>query len=115
MGCLNLSQDLEITGSFPVFLCAGLAPHERSSGKHQGKRKTGGGHARLRSMMYLAAGNAIQKNPAVQPLYKRLVQRGKIKNVARVAVARKLLHIAWACVVKERNFDPNYSQQPKVA
>lgn len=94
---------------------AGLAPHERSSGQHQGKRQTGGGHDRLRSIMYMVAGNAIQKNKIITPFYDRLIRRGKIKNVARVAVARKLLHIAWACVVKERNFDPNYGQHPKIA
>jgi len=94
---------------------AGLAPHERSSGQHQGKPKTGGGHDRLRSIMYMVAGNAIQKNKALQPFYERLIRKGKIKNVVRVAVARKLLHIAWACVVKERDFDPDFEQQPKVA
>lgn len=94
---------------------AGLVPHERSSGQQQGKRPVGGGHHRLRSIMYMVAGNAIQKNKAIQPFYERLIRRGKIKNVARVAVARKLLHIAWACVVKARDFDPNYGQQPQVA
>lgn len=94
---------------------AGLAPHEQSSGQHKGKGKTGGGHARLRSILYMVAGNAIQKNRVIQPFYQRLIRKGKIKNVARVAVARKLLHIAWACVVKQRDFDPNYRQQPHVA
>lgn len=94
---------------------AGLVPHERSSGQHQSNRGVGGGHHRLRSIMYMVAGNAIQKNKAIQPFYERLIRRGKIKNVARVAVARKLLHIAWACVVKERDFDSNYEQHPKIA
>lgn len=94
---------------------AGLVPHERSSGQRKGNRQTGGGHDRLRSIMYMVAGNAIQKNKAVQPLYDRLVRKGKAKNLARVAVARKLIHIAWACAVKERDFDPYYEQLPHVA
>lgn len=94
---------------------AGLAPHHQSSGQRQGKAKTGGGHQRLRSILYMAAGNAIQKNPIIKTFNQRLLKHGKIKNVARVASARKLLHIAWACVTKQRDFDPNYRQHPKVA
>lgn len=94
---------------------AGLAPHERSSGQHQRKGQTGGGHDRLRSILYMAAGNAIQKNEAIRPFYERLIRKGKIKNVVRVAVARKLIHIAWACVVKARDFDPHYGQQHPIA
>jgi transposase len=94
---------------------AGLAPHASESGKRRGKRKTGGGHADLRKNLYMAAGSALQHNPPLRALYKRHLKRGKIKNVARVAVARKLVHIAWACVVKERDFDPNFRQLPKIA
>jgi len=94
---------------------AGLAPHERSSGKWQGKRRIGGGHRRLRSILYLCAGSAIQHNPPIRTFYQRLLRRGKIKQVARVAAARKLLHIAWACVTKDQNFDPGYAQQAQAA
>jgi transposase len=94
---------------------AGLAPHERSSGQWQGRRYTGGGHARLRSILYLCAGSAIQHNPPIKAFYQRLVKRGKIKQVARVASARKLLVMAWACVTKQRLFDPNFQQQLQVA
>lgn len=94
---------------------AGLVPHERSSGQWQGKRAIGGGHARLRSTLYMAAGSAIQHNPILKPFFERLVKRGKIKQVARCAVARKLLHIAWACVKRNTPFDPNYGQLAQAA
>jgi len=95
---------------------AGLAPHARDSGSSlHGKRQTGGGHAQLRASLYLAAGSALQHNPCLKPFYQRLVQRGKIKQVARVAVARKLVHMAWAVVVKHRDFDPHYAQHPLAA
>ena len=94
---------------------AGLVPHERSSGQWQGKRYISGGNAQLRSMLYLAAGYALQHNPPIRDFYIRLVQRGKIKQVARIAAARKLIHIAWACVTKNQDFDPNYGQHTKVA
>jgi transposase len=89
---------------------AGLAPHAQDSGtSRRGKRSVGGGgHAALRKALYRAAGSAIRFNPPVQQFYDRLVRQGKLKKVARCAAARKLLHIAWAVVVKERNFDPHY-------
>lgn len=66
-------------------------------------------------MMYLAAGYALQHNPPIRAFYQRLVKKGKVKQVARVAAARKLIHIAWACVTKKQNFDPNYGQHANVA
>lgn len=88
---------------------AGLVPHAHQSGKKQGSRQIGGGHPDLRRMLYMAAGSAIQHNPIIRDFYQRLVQRGKVKKLARVAAARKLMHIAYACAVKGRDFDPNYA------
>ena len=90
-------------------------PYANESGKKKGKRLTGGGHAQLRKMLYLAAGAALRFNPPLKTFYQRLVQRGKIKQVARVAVARKLMHMAWACVVKERFYDPQFGRQALAA
>jgi len=90
---------------------AGLAPYANDSGKHKGKRFTRTGHAQLRKMLYMAAGSALRHNPPLRDFYQALVQRGKVKQLARVAVARKLLHIAWACVIKDRDFDPHFGRQ----
>jgi len=89
---------------------AGLAPHPHDSGTSvRRKRQTGhGGHAALRRTLYMAAGSALQHNPALRAFYQRLVARGKIKNMARVAVARKLAVLAWTLVSKQREFDRNY-------
>lgn len=94
---------------------AGLAPHAQDSGSSKrGKRSVGGGgHAALRKTLYMAAGVAARHNPPIQRFYDRLVQQGKLKKVARCAAARKLIHIAWAVVVKERDFDPNYQSIPQ--
>jgi transposase len=94
---------------------AGLAPYANESGKKKGKRFTRSGHAQLRKMLYMAAGAALRYNPPLRQFYQKLVQRGKIKQVARVAVARKLLHIAWACVTKDCDFDPHFGQDPVAA
>jgi hypothetical protein len=66
------------------------------------------GHARMRTMLYLATLSAARHNPAVKAFYDRLRARGKAPKVARCAAARKLLHIAWAVATKGEPFDPHY-------
>ncbi len=90
---------------------AGLVPYPRHSGSSlRATRSTGRtGHAQLRTMLYMAALSAARHTPPVKALYDRLLARGKPNKVARVAAARKLVHIAWAVVVKERDFDPYYN------
>jgi len=90
---------------------AGLAPHARDSGTSlHGHRSVGGaGHAALRHTLYMAAASACRFNPVIQPFYQRLLARAKPKKLARLAAARKLLHIAWAVVVKNCDFDPAFS------
>jgi transposase len=57
----------------------------------------------------MAALSAARFNPVLRAFYTRLFQRGKLPKVALCAVARKLLHLAWALVVMQRDFDPNWS------
>lgn len=94
---------------------AGLVPHRQESGtSRRGHRAVGRtGHAALRRTLYMAALAAARHNPCVKPLYDRLLEHGKPNKVARVAAARKLLHIAWAVVVKERDFDPSFARPPE--
>jgi transposase len=92
---------------------AGLAPNERSSGTsvHQRPRIGHTGNARLRTALYLATLSAAQYNPVIKPFYDRMRAAGKPLKVARCAAARKLLHLAWALVTKEQDFDPSYAQR----
>lgn len=85
----------------------GLAPLPRESGTSiRGRAQIGhGGHARLRTALYLATLAAARYNPRIQPFYARLRAAGKPMKVARCAAARKLLHIAWAVATKGKPFD----------
>ena len=91
---------------------AGLAPNERSSGTSVRGRKAIGhtGNGRFRRALYLATLSGTRYNPVLKAFYERLRAAGKPPKVARCAVARKLLHIAWAVVTKEQDFDPNHRQ-----
>ena len=50
----------------------------------------------------------VAANVLLEQRIDELEKQGKVKKVARCAATRKLLHIAWAVVVKKQDFDPNY-------
>jgi transposase len=85
---------------------AGLAPQVRQSGTSVRWRAQLGhrGNGRLRRTLYLATLSGARYNPVLKSYYERLRAAGKPPKVARCAVARKLLHIAWAVVTKEQEF-----------
>lgn len=89
---------------------AGLVPLAHESGTSvRGRAQIGhGGHARLRTALYLATLNAARFNPIIKAHYERLRAAGKPPKVARCAAARKLLHLAYAVVTKKQPFDPAY-------
>jgi transposase len=72
---------------------AGLAPWTRQSGQWKGKSFIGGGRARVRAVLFMAAMVAARHNPVLKAFRDKLVAAGKPKLVALVATARKLLTI----------------------
>lgn len=76
----------------------GLAPFNNDSGAKRGLRSIRGGRAEVRSMLYMAAVSAARYNPQIRELYVRMLAAGKLKKVALVACARKLLTILNAMV-----------------
>lgn len=90
----------------------GLVPLAHSSGTSvRGRARIGpGGHARLRTALYMATMSAARYNPLLRAQYERLRAAGKPAKVARCAAARKLLQVAYAVVRKGEPFDPHYGQ-----
>lgn len=120
IGMLTSAWLLVVTLNFstcatPEALAAyvGVIPHPHQSGTSvHGHTGVGHyGHARVRTMLYLATLSAARYNPAVKSFYDRLRARGKAPKVARCAAARKLLHIAWAVATKGEPFDPCYHER----
>lgn len=70
---------------------AGLAPYTRQSGQWKGKSFIGGGRASVRAALFMAALVAARHNRVLRLFHQRLIAAGKLKIVAIVAVARKLL------------------------
>jgi transposase len=74
----------------------GLAPLNRDSGRWRGKRSVWGGRAHVRGVMYMATLTAVQRNPVLEALYRRLLALGKPHRVAMTACMHKLLRICNA-------------------
>jgi transposase len=72
---------------------AGLAPWTRQSGRWKGRSMIGGGRTTVRTTVFMAALVASRHNPVLKAFRDKLVQAGKPKIVAIIAVARKLLTI----------------------
>ncbi len=78
---------------------AGLNLYEISSGKHKGqKRISKRGRSLLRKILYFASINVVKKGCIMHEYYQRLINRGKLKIKALIAVSRKLLRVMFALV-----------------
>ena len=66
------------------------------------------GDAHLRSLLYVIAFASIRCNSACKEMYERLRARGKSGKVAIVAVANKLIRLAFAVVTNNRPYIDGY-------
>ena len=89
----------------------GLAPFNRDSGTHRGKRFIWGGREKVRSTLYMAALVATKHNPVIRDFYQKLLKRGKLKKVALVACMRKLLIILNSMAKNNLAWDENYAKK----
>ena len=97
LGTLNRKQ---------IAALVGVAPFNRDSGPHRGKRSVGGGRATVRSTLYMGALVASRRNPVLREFYQRLLEAGKPKKVALTACMRKLLTILNSMVRTGQKWDP---------
>jgi transposase len=83
---------------------AGLAPLNRDSGLHRGRRSIRGGRRRVREALYMAAVSACRSNSRFAATYRALLDVGKAPKLALIAVARKLLVTANAMIRDQQSF-----------
>lgn len=88
----------------------GLDVREAESGSSvwQKPRITKFGNPRVRNMLYMAALVSIRHNLKMSEFYLRLVNRGKPKKLALIAVMRKLLVIACAILNSQKPYEENH-------
>lgn len=70
---------------------AGLAPFACESGHWRGQRHIRGGRAVVRSALYLATWTAVRRAAPFRTIYEKLVAAGKPRQLALLAVARRML------------------------
>ena len=87
----------------------GLSPRVYSSGTSvKGKPKICKmGMSKIRSMLYVCVWTAIKHNKSCKNLYDRLVEKGKPKKLALVAVANKLLKQSFAIAKQNVYYNEN--------
>lgn len=66
------------------------------------------GDSRVRTLLYMGACSAKKHNLACQQLYDRLVENGKAKKLALIAVANKLVKQAFAIVTSNEMYNPEF-------
>jgi transposase len=92
---------------------AGLSPTEYRSGSSIRGRvricKQGG--KQLRHILYMCALNAKKTNSHCRALFERLVEKGKNKKAAVIAVCNKLLKIVFGVVKNRMIYQDNYLQK----
>ena len=93
LGTLNRKQ---------IAALVGVAPLNRDSGLFRGRR-TVGGRANIRAVLYMSALAAVRCNPKIKAFYNRLFIAGKAHKVAMTACMRKLLTILNA-MIKTRTY-----------
>ena len=89
-----------------VAALVGVAPANRDSGRHTGRRSVRGGRASVRAAVYMGAMSARLHNPALKAFADRLAKAGKAGKAIITAVARKLVVIANAVLQKKSPWQP---------
>lgn len=85
---------------------AGLAPFACDSGQWRGRRQIRGGRSVVRSALYLASWSVVRTAPVFRDFYLHLIARGKARQLALLAVARKLLLVLNEMVCSSRPWQP---------
>jgi transposase len=119
LGKKSVSALIILTGGFTRFanarqLCSyiGTCPRIFESGTSikAKSRITKMGMSKIRAMLYVCAWSAKKYNQKCNELYQRLVEKGKCKKLALIAVVNKLLKQAFAIATTSTNYDKNYAK-----
>jgi transposase len=99
---IALLPELGTTDRRRIASLAGLAPHPRQSGGMDAYRRVRGGRPEIKRVLFMAALSACRAEGPLRDAYNRLIQNGKKRMVAVIAIMRKIVVIANARI-KELN------------
>jgi len=107
---IALLPELGVLSRREIASLAGVAPLNRDSGHHRGRRMVWGGRASVRGPLYMATLVATRCNPVIRAFYQRLRTAGTPPLVALVAAMRKLLTILNAMVKHQQSWQPIHAE-----
>ena len=87
----------------------GVAPRMYHSGNKKitiGKCRTTKGH--IRSILYICSWSAVKSNAQCKALYERILEKGKCKKLALMAVCNKLLRQAFGIIKSKQEYQPDF-------
>lgn len=99
-------SELGSANAAQIAALAGVAPMNRDSGLHRGRRMIRGGRMGARNALYMAAIVAIRWNDGLKAFYGRLRAAVKSFKIAITAVMRKLLLLANTLLKEDRVWSP---------
>jgi len=109
VGLIALLPELGQCNQKGIAAILGVAPLNKDSGNHQGKRIIWGGRSEIRALLYMAALSAVRYNPVIKSFYERLVvEKKKPKKVALIACMHKLIIILNSLVKKDELWVADY-------
>lgn len=104
----NAKQASSFVGIAPVPYESGISVKRRGSISKQGSPLA-------RKLLFMATLSGMQFNELLKTYYTRLVEDGKSKKQAIIAVAHKLLRIAFGVLKHNEPFSINYINERKIA
>ena len=96
MELLVLLPELGTLNRKQIAALAGVAPRANDSGRYSGYRSVGRGRQGVKPVLFMAAMSAGYSKSPLGEFYKRLLENGKKKKVALVALMRKIIVMANA-------------------
>jgi len=117
VGLIGKAGIIGILGSFKYFenhkqvsAYIGINPSYRQSGKSLNctERISKKGNSALRTVFYMMALNAKKSNKACKIFYERLLEKGKSKKQAIIAVANKLIKMLMSILKNKKRYDENF-------
>lgn len=106
---MTLAIDLPELGTLnrkQIAALAGLAPLNRDSGRHQGRRSIWGGRATVRTALFMACFASLKRPSVHRDRYDQLRAAKKPHMVAMVACMRKLLTTLNAIIRDRKPWNP---------
>lgn len=98
------------SGHRSLIAWAGLDPVIEASGDDVVNRGISHrGNAHVRAMLFMVAMSAVKSDSPFATVFHRLVERGKPRLAAMVAVMTKILRVAYAILVTGKPFDAEYA------